>query len=86
MASRLAYLFAAAVFAWQCLPSLVAGQTPQIDVSKLPPSAEKKIDFAQDIQPLFKKNCFSCHGAEVQEGGLRLDLKKRALDGGDHAK
>jgi mono/diheme cytochrome c family protein len=49
----------------------------------LPPPAARVIDFATDIQPLFQKNCFSCHGPEHQEGGLRLDQKKQALDGGD---
>ncbi len=51
--------------------------------AKLPPPAERKVDYLADIQPLFKKNCCSCHGSEHQEGGLRLDQKQRALDGGD---
>jgi hypothetical protein len=53
------------------------------DAGKLPPPAERTIHFAADIQPLLKKNCYSCHGSEHQEGGLRLDDKKRALEGGD---
>jgi hypothetical protein len=53
------------------------------DPAKLPPAAEGKIDFTHDIQPLLRKNCFSCHGDENQEGGLRLDQKQRALAGGD---
>jgi mono/diheme cytochrome c family protein len=59
-------------------PALNAEET-----EKLPPAATRTVDFVSDIQPLFKKNCFSCHGAEQQEGGLRLDLKKRAIEGGD---
>jgi hypothetical protein len=51
--------------------------------SLLPPAAERTVDFAKDIQPLLQKNCYSCHGSEHQEGGLRLDQKKRALEGGD---
>ncbi|MEX2176088.1 MAG: DUF1553 domain-containing protein [Pirellulaceae bacterium] len=51
--------------------------------AQLPPAATRKVDFAADIQTLFRKNCFSCHGPEHQEGGLRLDQKKRALEGGD---
>jgi hypothetical protein len=50
---------------------------------ELPPPADRTVDFAADIQPLLQKNCYSCHGAENQEGGLRLDQKKRALEGGD---
>ncbi len=49
----------------------------------LPPPADRPVDFAKDIEPLFKKNCHSCHGSEHQEGGLRLDQKQRALAGGD---
>ena len=53
------------------------------DTGILPPAAEKKVDFSQ-IEPILRKNCFSCHGPEEQESGLRLDLKKRALEGGDN--
>jgi hypothetical protein len=52
--------------------------------SKLPPPADRKIDFAKDVQPLFAKHCYSCHGTESEESGLRLDLPKRALAGGDY--
>jgi hypothetical protein len=50
---------------------------------KLPPPAERMVDFVPDVQPLLRTTCYSCHGPEVQEGGLRLDVKKRALEGGD---
>src|SRR5687767_7495116 len=53
------------------------------DEAMLPPAASRSVDFAKDIQPILQKNCYSCHGAEAQEGGLRLDQKKRALEGGD---
>ena len=49
----------------------------------LPPAAERKVDFGE-IEPILRKNCFSCHGEEHQESGLRLDVKKRALEGGDN--
>ncbi len=49
----------------------------------LPPPAKKKVDFARDIQPLLKRSCYSCHGNERQEGGLRLHTKKSAFKGGD---
>ncbi|WP_339729428.1 PSD1 and planctomycete cytochrome C domain-containing protein [uncultured Gimesia sp.] len=42
-----------------------------------------KIDFEKQIKPLFQAKCYSCHGREMQEGGFRLDLKSRALEGGD---
>jgi hypothetical protein len=53
------------------------------DTTKLPLAADRPVDFVTEIQPLLQKGCFSCHGSEHQEGGLRLDQKQRALIGGD---
>ncbi|MFO0946072.1 MAG: PSD1 and planctomycete cytochrome C domain-containing protein [Planctomycetota bacterium] len=39
--------------------------------------------FETDIVPLLKRHCHSCHGREVQESGLRLDVKPSAFAGGD---
>lgn len=44
---------------------------------------DRKIDFVQDVRPLFVKSCVSCHGPDKQRGGLRLDRKPDALKGGD---
>src|SRR5262245_9697772 len=41
------------------------------------------VDFARDVRPLLQKNCFRCHGERKQEGGLRLDIRRRAFAGGD---
>src|SRR5262249_15607639 len=51
---------------------------------KFPPAANRKVDYKQDIQPLLAQNCYSCHGPEVQQAGLRLDLRQNALRGGDY--
>jgi mono/diheme cytochrome c family protein len=37
-----------------------------------------KVDFARDVQPVFSKSCYGCHGPKVQMGGLRLDSKQLA--------
>jgi hypothetical protein len=57
--------------------------TASIEIRKLPPAANQDIDFARDIQPILAKSCYSCHGTETREAGLRLDYKKAALAGGD---
>ncbi len=44
------------------------------------------IDFERDIRPVLAARCFACHGAKKQESGLRLDIKKAALVGGDSGK
>jgi mono/diheme cytochrome c family protein len=47
---------------------------------------EASVDFARDVQPIFARHCYECHGPKHQEGGLRLDLRARALAGGDAGK
>jgi len=71
--------FAAAAGAFFTWLTVAGGAEPD----QLPPPAQRTVDFAKHIEPLLKKNCHSCHGSEQQQGGLRLDQKKRALDGGD---
>src|SRR5262245_34207908 len=41
--------------------------------------SQSKVDFATDVQPVLEKNCYSCHGAKAQLGGLRLDSKTAAM-------
>src|SRR4051812_12749089 len=53
-------------------------------VAGLPPSATGPVDYARDIRPIFQRACLKCHGPEKQKGGLRLDLKSAALEGGDN--
>src|SRR4051794_25363959 len=51
---------------------------------KLPPAANRKIDFEKDVQPLLAQKCYQCHGEEAQQSGLRLDRRQPALRGGDY--
>jgi N-acyl-D-amino-acid deacylase len=47
--------------------STALGQTPA------------KIDFARELQPLLRENCFDCHGPSKQKAGLRLDRKSSVM-------
>ena len=38
-------------------------------------------DFARDVQPLFKKHCYECHGPDKQKNGFRLDRRSAAFSG-----
>ena len=52
------------------------------------PVVEQRIDFGRDIQPIFAKRCFACHGPDAFEGGLQLHKRDRALaetDSGERA-
>ncbi len=42
------------------------------------------VDYDKDVKPLLAQNCYACHGADVQQSGLRLDLRQNALRGGDY--
>lgn len=50
----------------------------------LPPASSAKVDYLRDIQPLLAEKCHSCHGPEVQQSGLRLDVRQAAFRGGDY--
>jgi hypothetical protein len=47
------------------------------------PATAADVDFARDVRPLLQKHCVRCHGERKQEAGLRLDIRRRALAGGD---
>src|SRR5262249_13204531 len=38
-------------------------------------SAQDKVDFAKQIQPIFQARCLKCHGPQKQKGKLRFDRK-----------
>jgi hypothetical protein len=59
------------------------GAGEETDRPVLPPPAKRKIDFWQDIEPIFRERCQNCHGPEKQMAGLRLDNRTDALKGGD---
>lgn len=42
-------------------------------------AVESAVDFTDVIQPIFAEKCVTCHGPSQQEGGLRLDVRNRAL-------
>src|SRR5215467_11505474 len=42
-------------------------------------AAPAKVDFAKDVQPLFRTYCYSCHGPVVQSGNFRLDRRRDSM-------
>jgi hypothetical protein len=41
------------------------------------------VDYAREVKPILAENCYRCHGASQQRGGLRLDTATSALKGGE---
>ena len=45
-----------------------------------------KVDFGRDVQPIFIKRCYECHGPDKQKSDLRLDRKEDAFRGAKSGK
>jgi ankyrin repeat protein/mono/diheme cytochrome c family protein len=41
--------------------------------------APPNVDFARDVQPIFRQHCVECHGPAQQMRGLRLDRRRDAM-------
>ena len=73
------------IYLLSCLPLgwSLASAVCHADEVKLPPPANRQIDFVKDVQPIFAAACYSCHGSEKQKSSYRLDAKASALASGD---
>ena len=45
-------------------------------------AAQSRIDFKREIEPIFARTCYQCHGPQKALGQLRLDLRASAMKGG----
>src|SRR4051812_40122952 len=78
-----ARLLTAAALLAAATATLFASDPKKPDAAKLPPPAAGAIDFDRDVRPVLAAHCVKCHGPEKQKGGLRLDDRAAALEGGD---
>jgi mono/diheme cytochrome c family protein len=46
-------------------------------------SADQPVDYLRDVKPILAQHCYSCHGAQKQKSGLRLDTAAAAQLGGN---
>lgn len=44
---------------------------------------ETPIEFDKHVRPILERHCWACHGADKQQAGLRLDVRERAVKGGE---
>ncbi|MBL8816159.1 MAG: DUF1549 domain-containing protein [Planctomyces sp.] len=49
-------------------------------------AADETVDFDTVVRPILERHCWSCHGLERQESGLRLDRHASVLEGGDQGR
>ncbi len=74
--SRGAALALTGLLAWFAGRAVVAGDPKA-------PSPAAVAFFESKVRPVLAENCFQCHGAKKQRGGLRLDSRGAILEGGD---
>src|SRR5690349_13219068 len=58
-----------------------AAETTPIPVADL--KREKRIDFANEVLPLFRKSCLACHNATDAKGELVLETPATIIKGGE---
>jgi len=68
----------------------VAGAKRSKFLQQVPPSADTGVpkahlaEFEKTIEPILRRSCFGCHGAETEEGNIRIDtLDPNLLQGKD---
>ncbi len=76
---KLPLLLVAAAF---LAPSLTLALSPEL-ARKLPPAANRPVDFVRDIQPLFEASCLKCHAKGKDKGGFSIESREAFLRGGD---
>ncbi len=65
-----------------CAAWAISASAADIDWSKLPPASTKTgLTFTNDILPLFKASCVSCHSGNRPRSGLRLDTIEGVMKG-----
>ena len=52
-------------------------------LTALPAPPDRLDFFEQRIRPTLVNECYECHGAKKQKGGLRVDFRDGLLKGGD---
>jgi cytochrome c553 len=66
------------------LCSLLAISTPvALQATDVPITAKQTQFFEENIRPMLVRHCYTCHGSEKQENGLRVDSIEALLTGGD---
>lgn len=55
-----------------------------LDLSKIPPAVDRKVDFRTEVWPLLDKHCLSCHGLKKPKNDYQLTSRELAINSGDY--
>jgi hypothetical protein len=72
---------------WSCILLALFACKPAVAADPVPKPTSEQIEFFEKkVRPLLADNCYSCHGAKKQNGGLRLDTAAGLKAGADSGK
>ena len=60
----------------------VAALVVGVSAGRFSAQTPENVDFVRDVQPIFRQNCYGCHGPRQQNNNLRLDRRRDAMRGG----
>lgn len=71
----------AIALAWlvACISAVAASHVVAADAAAASGAPDALVDFAHEVQPIFARRCYKCHGPGEAEGGLRLDQRDAAI-------
>ena len=75
--------FSLGVFLTSIVAFPLAAQADPLAPAQVTDGVAPSIAYEKDVQPIFAKHCYSCHGPEKQKSGLRLDERGSVFHGGD---
>src|SRR5262245_33847931 len=70
------------IYLLSCGVMLVSALAILAQAQPSPAQPTQKVDFVRDIQPIFEKNCYECHGPTKARGRLRLHASELIRKGG----
>ncbi|MEO6005446.1 MAG: PSD1 and planctomycete cytochrome C domain-containing protein [Opitutus sp.] len=77
-------LFRTACTAFALIPTLPSARALTAEeIGRLPPAANRPVDFARDIKPILETSCVKCHGRGRDKGKFNLDSFEHLMRGGE---
>jgi Planctomycete cytochrome C/Ankyrin repeats (many copies) len=61
------------------MPLLVIATGMAVALSGRTSAQSERVDFARDVQPLLRANCYGCHSAALASGNFRLDRRRDSM-------
>ena len=67
-----------------CFGLAIASQQPEHPPDSVGTGATSQALYMEHVEPIFKANCYRCHGGLNRRGGLQMDSSAALWRGGKH--